>query len=287
MPAAVMELACAKVNLALRILARRADGYHELDSIVAFADIADRVTIVVSDTASFVINGRFASGLDAHANSVQDADSRLRAKLEKSGIALPQFDITLEKNLPVASGIGGGSADAAAYLRAAQQFLARPLPAKELGALALSLGADVPVCLAQQSCRMQGIGEVLLPFDLRVPRHIVLINPLVGLPTKHVFAALGLVPGQRLHDDMLPDDPALWHNDLATAAMLLVPDIADVMAEFQAAGAFSMTGMSGSGATCFGLSDDADTARVAAQRIAINHPQWWVKAGQLLGQASP
>jgi 4-diphosphocytidyl-2-C-methyl-D-erythritol kinase len=282
MPSVLTEAACAKVNLALRILSRRHDGFHELDSIVAFADIADRVTLAESDQSTFSITGPFSAKLTGSANSVQDADVRLRATLARLGMALPMLAITLEKNLPVASGIGGGSADAAAFLRGAQHFLPHPLPETDLAELALSLGADVPVCLLQKSCRMQGIGERLLPFELRLPRHILLANPLVSLVTKDVFAALGLERGQRLHDAALPDNPALWHNDLAEPAIRLVPAVSEILTVLEAESCFEMVRMSGSGATCFGLSDNAEAVQRVADRLSRSHPDWWVKTGQIL-----
>jgi 4-diphosphocytidyl-2-C-methyl-D-erythritol kinase len=279
-----IESAWAKVNLALHILGRRADGYHLLDSIVVFADIADQITVSSAATANFTVTGPFAADLVAEpANSVLQAEMKIRSLAMTYGIELPAFAITLDKHLPIASGIGGGSADAAATLRAILRRVQNP-PAKflqEIEKIALSLGADVPVCLRQDACRMQGVGEIITAVKPPLPGIILLINPGVPLPTKSVFSAMK-------SDDYMgkpeldPSVPARWRNDMKAAAIQLVPEIGAVLAAISSESAFIISNMSGSGATCFGLADDPDAARAAAARIQAAHPEWWLRLGKII-----
>lgn len=257
------EPAPAKINLALHVTGRRADGYHLLDSLVIFTALGDRVT-VGPGPLSLRLTGPFADAIPDGADNLC-----LRAANSVGAAAA----ITLDKQLPPAAGIGGGTADAAAVLRALGRAPDRPE----------ALGADLPACLASRPLRMQGVGEVLTPLTL--PRlDLVLVNPRVAVPTPAVFAALTRrdnPPLPALPAD--PDGPALidWlqdtRNDLQPPALRLAPVIADCLAALDRSGA-ALSRMSGSGATCFGLFPDAAAASVAAARIAAAQPGWWVRA---------
>jgi 4-diphosphocytidyl-2-C-methyl-D-erythritol kinase len=275
---AVERKARAKINLALHVTGRRADGYHLLDSLVAFADIGDRILVSAADTLSLTVTGPMAAGLSAGPDNLV-----LRAAMTLGrgrGAA-----ITLEKHLPIASGIGGGSADAAATLLALAELWGCPLPKP---AAVLALGADVPVCLAGVAARMQGIGEVISPLILP-PAHVVLVNPGFGLATADVFRAVTRHdnPPLEMPGTTLPDVQALtvWlrqmRNDLQPAAESLAPGIAKVIAALQTQPQCLIARMSGSGATCFGLFATAAAAEGAAQTLA--RPGWWVRAAALAG----
>ena len=271
--------ACAKVNLHLHVTGRRADGYHTLDSLVVFAEAADRITVVPDTTLSLALAGPFAGGLAGEAgNLVLRAAHALAAA---HGIA-PAARITLDKHLPVASGIGGGSADAAATLRALASLWDVAVPE----AVALSLGADVPVCLAGRACVMRGIGEELHPAPALPPCGLLLVNPGVALPTAEVFAARAgtfsaeaALPAGWADAAAMARDLARLCNDLEAPAIRLRPVIAEVLAALRGSGAL-LARMSGSGATCFGLYPDADGAEAAARRLPGG---WWRHAGQFGG----
>ena len=279
----VEEHAPAKVNLALHVLGRRDDGYHELDSMVAFADVGDRLTIEVADTTSLAITGPFAKQLgEDPENLVWKAHTALAQVLLKSGQSLPPVAFQLQKNLPVASGIGGGSADAAAALRGLLRLAKVEISPEEMRDCALSLGADVPVCVHGRTCRMRGIGAELSEPGLAVPGAIVLVNPMVATFTKGVFARLGLAPGQHYGSEIDPAHPQLWRNDLTNAAKAVVPEIDTALNLLMYQPALFGVRMSGSGATCFGLAHDLEAARVAASAISGEFPGWWVRAARLL-----
>ena len=269
-----IEPAPAKINLALHVLGRRADGYHELDSIVAFAGIADRLTFEKADDWHLAITGPFAAELDsAPDNLVLKA---ARGFAEVFG-AQGRYRISLEKHLPVASGIGGGSADAAATLRALRSLSGGTIDSGKLSTLAASLGADVPVCLVGRSCRMRGIGERidLLP-DL-APMPAVLVNPRREVATAQVFAKLALRPGDKgfagLEEGV---DLASCRNDLAPPALAVAPVIGEVIAALTGQAGLRFARMSGSGATCFGVFTSSAAAEAAARDIAAANPGWWV-----------
>ncbi|MFV0410958.1 MAG: 4-(cytidine 5'-diphospho)-2-C-methyl-D-erythritol kinase [Paracoccus sp. (in: a-proteobacteria)] len=264
------EFAPAKLNLALHVTGQRADGYHLLDSLVVFAGIGDRVSLAPGPL-SLRIEGPFAAGLEAGEDNLC-----LRAARMAGGDAA----ITLTKNLPVASGIGGGSADAAAVLRGLAR-LGVPLPAQPE-----RLGADIPVCLAGQPARMRGVGELLDPLPPLPDLHLVLVNPRQAVSTPAVFRAL-----PRKDSPALPDLPASWdaaglidylaacRNDLQDPAMVLCPAIGAVLGALEAEGA-ALARMSGSGATCFGIFTDARAAGLAACRIGAKHEDWWITVGR-------
>ncbi len=263
----IEEFAPAKLNLALHVTGQRADGYHLLDSLVVFAGAGDRLRLQPGPL-SLAVDGPFAAGLDPQTNLCLDA-----ARLAGQDVAM-----TLTKNLPVAAGIGGGSADAAAVLRG----LARmdiPLPSHSE-----RLGADVPVCLAGRPARMRGVGEVLDPLPDLPDLHLVLINPRQEVPTPAVFKAL-----TQKNNAPLPKMPASFdlpgliaylhtcRNDLEAPATEICPVIGKVLRALEDDGAV-LARMSGSGATCFGIFDSARAAGLAAYRIGAAYEDWWITA---------
>jgi 4-diphosphocytidyl-2-C-methyl-D-erythritol kinase len=280
----VTERANAKINLALHVLGRRLDGYHELDSIVAFAGVGDVLTIEPASSLALTLSGPFANDLNEGSENSVLAAWRLLAGFTE----LAPVKFQLEKNLPIASGIGGGSADAAAALRGLIKLFNLKISAADLNAIALKLGADVPVCLASTPCRMQGIGETLSPIGTQLPKVIVLVNPLLPSPTAKVFETLGLQPGQSF-GSAIEDITTInsWRNDLEHPAIQLLPEIAQVIAALKSQAGITTARMSGSGATCFGLCENLEAAEAAASAIKSRHIDWWVVATRLAGSAEP
>nr|WP_272213087.1 4-(cytidine 5'-diphospho)-2-C-methyl-D-erythritol kinase [Marinicella sp. W31]MDC2879031.1 4-(cytidine 5'-diphospho)-2-C-methyl-D-erythritol kinase [Marinicella sp. W31] len=282
------EHAAAKINLALHVTGQRGDGYHLLDSLVTFADIGDRLTFAPSAQDRFTLSGRFAGELPYHddpetGNLVLKARNRLRAEAEKTGKACAPVHIHLEKNLPPASGIGGGSADAAATLRGLVRLWQPNLDAERLQTIALSLGADVPMCLAARPLIARGIGEIIRPAAGFPSLCLVLANPLHPIATPSVFAALDNRHNPPLAIGDSPEGmPEDWislmrhsRNDLQLPASRVAPVIHGVLDALSSAGA-SLARMSGSGATCFGLFADIDSAKDAAERLSHARPDWFV-----------
>lgn len=277
------RLARAKINLTLSVTGRRADGYHLLDSVVVFADFGDRLSAEKSSEISLEITGPFAKALPAGPdNLVLKAAHLLRAESgSNEGAALH-----LEKNLPVASGIGGGSADAAAALDLLNEFWGLGLPQDKLQALGLKLGADVPVCLLSQTALMQGIGERITVLPQKADFALALVNPGRAVSTAAIFAALGREPGSGAistpPSDILNADlrvvTAAGGNDLQSAAIAQAPEIQTVLDGLNAFDDCQFARMSGSGATCFGLFGGLDQADAAAAKIAADYPHWWTKA---------
>jgi 4-diphosphocytidyl-2-C-methyl-D-erythritol kinase len=288
MSEALAERAPAKLNLYLHIVGRRADGYHLLDSLVAFADIGDDVSAAPADALALSSDGSFAKDLPADlcSNLVWRAAEALARRL---GIA-PKAALRITKHLPVASGIGGGSSDAAAALRALVRLWRADLDAAALAALAAGLGADVPACLGAKPAWLGGIGERI---DLAPPlpqTGLVLANPGVALPTAEVYRAFRgpFSPPARFHGapgsaEELASLLAARRNDLTDAARGIVPAIDDVLAALAASEGALLARMSGSGATCFALYRTRDAALNAAHRLAAAQPKWWVEGGSLLG----
>lgn len=283
----------AKVNLTLRVIGRRADGYHDLESVVAFADCADRLDLTVgADLALNTIGPGAADCGDTADNLVLKAARLLGERVPNLQTGL----FTLDKHLPVAAGIGGGSADAAAALRLLAQANHLGLGDDRLIETARMTGADVPVCLRSEACVMTGIGDGLQPLSLPT-MPAVLVNPRVAVATKDVFAALGLRNGELNVgiSDMIeamvwpaagasPDDwlgmLAGGTNDLEAPAIRVQPVIGDVLAALRATRA-RLSRMSGSGATCFAVFESDEAARDAAEIVRRDHPGWWVHAGIL------
>ena len=287
MAAPIDELAPAKINLSLRVRGRRPDGYHELESLVVFATVGDRVTLHQGEAFALTVTGPFAAALDSD-NLVATAVRRAQA----ADPHLRTGAFHLEKNLPVAAGLGGGSSDAAAALRALRR--ANPDRAKMLdwSALAAGLGADVPVCLAGRPALMRGIGEQL-HFVARMPEAaIVLVNPRVPLGSGEVFRALGAEPlrAPKVSSTPPPDFAGLGDlisylqssaNDLEVPAKILCPEIVRVEAALASQPAARLVRMSGSGPTCFALFASRAEADDAAAVITRHEPGWWVMASEI------
>lgn len=271
----------AKVNLALHVLGRRADGYHDLDSIVAFADVGDWLHVSPARQFTVTADGPFATALpEAAGNIIARAWDAARRIAEARGLSLPAVAVHLTKNLPVASGIGGGSANAAAALKGFLTLAAVDAGDPEVAAAGLGIGADVPVCLLGSTCRMQGVGERITPLAGFSPRTAFLVNPMVAVSTPAVFGKLGLARGQP-HGEAIRDeaDPALWRNDLAPPAIALAPVIGEVIERLGKADGVTRSFMSGSGATCVALCEPD------APMPALD-PSWWV-ARTVLGGPHP
>ncbi|MFO1088445.1 MAG: 4-(cytidine 5'-diphospho)-2-C-methyl-D-erythritol kinase [Hyphomicrobiales bacterium] len=273
---AIRERAAAKINLALHVTGRRYDGYHLLDSVVVFADVGDVLEASPAAATSLSIDGPFGEGLQAETDNLVLRAARAMANASPR---VPQAAFRLTKNLPVASGIGGGSADAAAAMRALATLAGIDPYTDEMTALALTLGADVPVCLKGRACRMSGIGERIEPWPGFAAVHAVLVNPGVPVSTPDVFRTLGLEKGAPAFDalpkrtgDVL-DWLAACRNDLEAPAVKVQPVVGHTLAAIRATAGCRLARMSGSGATCFGLYDDAQQAAAAARALA--RPGWW------------
>lgn len=284
--AVIVEPAPAKVNLYLHVVGRRADGYHLLDSLVVFADDGDAVTVAPSEDLRFTLTGPFAADIPADGeNLVLRARDLLRGV---AGARATPVRIELDKALPAASGIGGGSSDAAAALRALSRLWSLSFSAGDLAGMALPLGADLPMCLAACTLRAQGVGEALAPVDGLPGLDMVLVNPGVAVATPAVFAALANRANPPLAAlPARPDFPALaeWlaaaRNDLEAPAMTIAPEIGSCLAALRQSGA-TLARMSGSGATCFGLYPSRQDAARAAAAIAAGQPAWYVRATRTL-----
>ena len=292
-PARLSIPAPAKINLYLHLTGKRSDGYHLLDSLIAFVGIHDRVLVAPADGLSLTIEGPF--GDDLKGTQTDNLVLKAARRLADSAGTEAGADIRLDKRLPVASGIGGGSADAAAALTGLSELwgVARGgggVGGPDLEKLAVDLGADVPVCLFGSAAFIDGIGEEIARSPALPPAWLVLVHPGVALSTPEVFAARegGFSEPARFDDapesaQALADILAGRGNDLTAAAIGLQPAIGDALKVLEAADECLLARMSGSGATCFGLFHDAGGAARAAAIMSQNHPQWWVQATPLLG----
>jgi 4-diphosphocytidyl-2-C-methyl-D-erythritol kinase len=281
--ATLLERAPAKINLTLRVLGRRADGYHELESLVVFADLADNLTLQPAAEDRLEIAGPFASGSGPVAeNLVLKACAVARDRIGD----LKCGHFLLEKNIPVAAGLGGGSADAAAALRLVAAANGLALDDDRLMSAAHAVGADVPVCLDPRPRIMRGVGEILSqPLDLP-PLPAVLVNPGVPLATRDVFAKMTIEQKERPVGDVPRELDALIEflrqdgNDLTSAASACAPVVAEVLQALQRLPAVRLARMSGSGATCFALFGTSAEAAAAAQRVR-ERKTWWVQTATL------
>ena len=291
---ALIEDARAKVNLTLRVVGRRVDGYHDLESLVAFADCADRLSLSPGSELHLLTTGPLAQACgETSDNLVFKAAQLLRERVPNLEVG----SFTLDKVLPVAAGIGGGSADAAAALRLLARANGLAIDDPRLVEVAELTGADVPVCLASRACVMTGVGETLLPLVLPI-MPCVMVNPRVPVATKDVFQALGLRNGELLvgPSDVLraTDWPeagasledwvealAAGSNDLEAPATRIQPVIGEVISALNATNGAWLARMSGSGATCFAIYENTAEAQRAAQKLRLDHPGWWVHAGTL------
>ena len=275
----------AKINLFLHVTGRRPDGYHELESFVAFAVVHDRIEVWPDERLRFEIDGPFADALSAGSENL--AVEAARALAAEAGVA-PAARIRLYKALPVAAGIGGGSADAAATLRALSALWRLSVPPDRLAALALGLGADVPVCLFGRPGIVRGIGDRIAPAPALPAVPMVLANPMMPLATAEVFAAREGPFSEPVSFDFDAGDAATLakalqetRNDLAPAAERICPEIRLVLDAIRATPSCLLARLSGSGPTCFGLFPTEQAATFAAGRIAAARPGWWVRATHL------
>ncbi len=296
MTAPLSLYAPAKVNLFLHVLRRREDGYHDLESLIVFVDTGDRLTVSPGPEFTLTIRGPFSGAL-AHEPVTDNLVYRAGLELiERAGAAPRGAHLELEKNLPVAAGLGGGSADAAASLRVLMTAWDLALPQAELEALALSLGADVPVCLTCRPSFVGGVGEIMTDTPRLPPLWAVLVNSGTPVPTGRVFKgldpeALAGVPGPDVAAAAFGDREAFiaalekTRNDLEPSALRVAPDIAEVLEALAAEDGCLLARMSGSGGTCFGLFASAVEAEGARARLASRHPAWWAEAGAVLQDA--
>lgn len=285
----ITETARAKVNLTLQVKARRADGYHLLESLVVFPDVGDELTFEPSRDLGLVVTGSHKSELDAldpKDNLVARAAEFLKKEFEVRQGAC----ITLKKELPIASGIGGGSADAAAAIRGLIRLWSLPAEEKRLQEIALGLGADVPVCLESGSAIMSGVGEIIEPVLTLPPFWLVLVNCDRKVSTSAVFQSLdlpepnkapNLTPGKFSSFSSLIELLVAGGNDLQEAAITLEPDIQVCLDVLSACDGIALARMSGSGATCFGIFENEGDARRAAETLTSRHPDWWVRAAKV------
>jgi 4-diphosphocytidyl-2-C-methyl-D-erythritol kinase len=281
-------LAPAKINLTLQVGRPRADGRHDISSIVAFADFGDAVEAAPSEDLSLQVTGPFAAALaDEKDNLVLRAAHRLA---EAAGLREPGAHLMLDKHLPIASGIGGGSSDAAATLKALNQLWRIGALPEDLADLARPLGADLPVCLGARAALMSGVGEILAPIDLPV-LDAVLVNPRAPLSTAAVYRQFDRMA---LGADVAPQAAPRWRdsaaaiaglaqfgNDLAAPARALMPAIAEIEAMLAADARALLVRLSGSGATLFALTESAEDAALLAASVLAQKPHWWVRAVKL------
>jgi 4-diphosphocytidyl-2-C-methyl-D-erythritol kinase len=281
------DRAPAKINLTLHVVGRRADGYHELESLVAFSRTGDRLTLEPGDKLELHVGGPTAGASgDPEKNLVIKAARQLAERVE--GLRVGTF--TLLKILPVAAGVGGGSSDAASALRLLARLNDLAADDPRLFEAARATGADVPVCLAAKARMMRGIGEKLGPVLDLPPLPALIVNPRQPLETKHVFEFMKIAPGSETHFgphpkiasgmsyDALIAALRKGRNDMEDAASVLAPIVAKVLAILTAAPGCRVARMSGSGATCFALFDNCRAVGRARKGIAEAHPDWWVKA---------
>lgn len=284
----IEEFAPAKVNLALHVTGRRADGYHLLDSLVVFVDTGDRLSFSPAEQDRLTISGRFAETLSNDAASGGDnlvirARDALRDWASRTGVAAPAVHIHLEKNLPVASGIGGGSADAAATLRGLDKLWHLGVPRQELLSIGLPLGADVPMCIESRPLVARGIGERMTLIEDFPEIFLLLVNPLVGVSTPEVFRRLTNRDnlGLDLPDDGAPLEQwlgtlAVARNDLQATAESIEPKITETLELIRQADPM-LARMSGSGGTCFGVYRAQAGLERALAKLEAERPEWYLQ----------
>jgi 4-diphosphocytidyl-2-C-methyl-D-erythritol kinase len=286
--ATLLEKAPAKINLTLRVLGRRADGYHELESLVAFADVADTLTLQPAAEDRLEINGPFAGKSGPLADNLI---LKARTALDECIAGTRGGVFRLEKNIPVAAGLGGGSADAAAALRLAARANGIAFDDRRLMSAALAVGADVPVCLDSRARIMRGVGELLSePIDLpALPA--VLVNPRVALATREVFSKFTGSQSRNGIADVPREFGALIEflkqhdNDLTPAASACAPVVGEMLRALQSLPRVKLARMSGSGPTCFALFGSQADAIAAAQKLGDQHSNWWIQPA-MIGSAS-
>ena len=277
------HIAPAKINLALHVVGKRSDGYHLIESLAVFAEDGDHLSAEPADADDITVAGRYAAQVPlGEANLIIRARDLLRDRFGEA--ATPPVALRLEKHLPVASGIGGGSSDAATTMRMLAQLWKLETEDAELAQLGLQLGADVPMCLAARPLLARGIGEEIEPLKRFPALFVVLVNPGVPLATAHVFQALSRADNETMpiisadgNADAVIDWLVGTRNDLEEPAMSLAPEIADALQALRDGGA-AVARMSGSGATCFGIFRSKAEAERAAAAISAAAPAWFVSA---------
>ena len=270
----------AKVNLTLHVVGQRANGYHEMQSLVCLTEFGDQIHLTPAVNFSFQVIGPYAAGIPVDESNLVVQATKFMAKKHSKTL---DCQIILEKNLPMASGIGGGSSDAAAVMRALSQYWSVPLPnADEL----MALGADIPVCLTTGLTLMEGAGEDVTQLSAAPNWGLVLVNPNVGVSTPAVFKALNSKhnpPMQNVAENCVD---ITWlgdqRNDLEPPAIAMVPEVVAVVDAISATLHCQMARMSGSGATCFGLFANTEHANAAAERLQGAHPNWWVVSTKIV-----
>lgn len=292
----IEEFAPAKINLALHVTGQRADGYHLLDMLVTFVAVGDRLKFTASEEDRFTISGRFGAQLQADAdagagNLALRARDVLRTLAQAQGLLAPPVHIHLEKNLPIASGIGGGSADGAASLRGLDRLWRLNMGFERLRHIGLPLGADVPMCVESRPLVAHGIGEDIRLLRGFPPLFMLLVNPMVAVSTPAIFKRLTdknnsplawPADGATLQDWWSAIEMA--RNDLQPPAEALAPEITETLRLIAATGPLAAR-MSGSGATCFGLYETADRCAAAARQLEAARPEWYVVATSTVEEA--
>lgn len=279
LPNSVQIKAFSKINLFLHILGRNEIGYHLLDSLFVFSDIGDDITITKNDgeEISLFVKGDFAS-------DVPDDENNLVIKMCKEMGINRGISIILEKNVPVSSGIGGGSADAGAVMRGLINLFSLKLDDKQIIEISKKIGADVPACVFSKSSLIAGIGEIITPFDLKEKYKILLINPLKKILTKDIFkigvknfSAPALIDNKNLVSSLKNT-----HNDLLSPALSLVPEISEILSDLNGLDGALYTNMSGSGATSFALFNDAKKIKKAKEYLEKKYRNYWIKTGEII-----
>lgn len=284
-----VALAPAKVNLYLHVAGKRPDGYHLLESLIVFADVGDTIEVRPAEELVLTVAGAFGAAVPAsEENLVMRAARKLATRAQEVSGDRPGARLALTKNLPVAAGLGGGSTDAAATLLALDRLWRLDSPPEVLGEIAVSLGADVPACLAGGPVIARGIGEKLEPVPALPPIDAVVANPGISLATAEVFERFTGPCSGEVRFSTVPSNAAELieflggtGNDLTEPASALAPEIDDTLGALSELPGCRLARMSGSGATCFGLFDDAAAARAAAARLKEERPGYWVAATRL------
>jgi len=286
MPHNFKIFAPAKVNLFLHVTGKRPDGYHTLQSLVGFADIGDELEFAEHDSLYIDVDGPFAAPLENLRDNLVYKAAQL---LSKTYGVPPRGKIILTKNLPVASGLGGGSSDAAATLKGLEQLWHLPEDPVRMQEVAQQLGADVPVCMYKKLAWVEGIGEKVTCMPETPEMHFVLANPLVPTPTADVFRRFRSRPSDPVQFSSRRKSAAGWiadikiyRNDLTDAAIAVTPVIKEVLFALGSTEGCLLHRLCGSGATCFGIYDTAESARAAADMLAARHPDWWVVDAAML-----
>jgi 4-diphosphocytidyl-2-C-methyl-D-erythritol kinase len=288
----ISVFAPVKINLYLHITGRLDNGYHTLDSLVGFADIGDQIIIEPANDFEFHVEGPYAQSFDAKTLDASPHSSNLVVQaawaLSHAAQKIPNIRATLTKNIPLASGLGGGSSDAAAIIWGLLEWWEMPPAAPYLSGLMSKLGADVPVCLNCTPARMRGIGDLLDPAPMMDETPIVLVNPGVPCPTADIFMRYNSAfkNPQTLPEDLRDFNRLITFlheqdNDLEAPACEVVPEVSNVLSAFKTQDGCALARLSGSGASCFGLFRTELESRKAAQEIKKENPDWWVKTGWL------